>query len=102
MILVTGGAGYIGSVTAERLLERGYQVLILDNLSRGYADAVPPQAKLIRGDTSDITLLASLFREHQVRAVMHFAAFALVGESVEKPELYYRNNVIGSLTLIEA
>jgi UDP-glucose 4-epimerase len=102
MILVTGGAGYIGSVTAERLLERGYQVLILDNLSRGHADAVPPQAKLIRGDTSDESLLANLFREHQVRAVMHFAAFALVGESVEKPELYYRNNVIGSLTLIEA
>ncbi len=100
-ILVTGGAGYIGSITAERLLERGHRVVILDNLSRGYADAVPSGAHFIQGDISDRALVRSLCREHQVRAVMHFAAFALVGESVQAPELYYRNNVIGSLCLIE-
>ena len=100
-ILVTGGAGYIGSITAERLIERGERVVVLDNLSRGYADAVPAGAQFIQGDTSDRPLVRSLCREHQVRAVMHFAAFALVGESVQAPELYYRNNVIGSLCLIE-
>ncbi len=100
-VLVTGGAGYIGSVAAERLLERGERVIILDNLSRGHRDAVPPGALLVEGDTADRNLVRSLLREHPVRAVMHFAAFALVGESVEFPELYYRNNVIGSLSLIE-
>jgi len=100
-VLVTGGAGYIGSVAAERLLERGEQVIILDNLSRGHRDAAPPGALLVEGDTADRDRVRSLLREHPVRAVMHFAAFALVGESVELPELYYRNNVIGSLSLIE-
>jgi UDP-glucose 4-epimerase len=100
-VLVTGGAGYIGSVAAERLLERGEPVVVLDNLSRGFEDAVPRGARFIEGDIADRGLLRSLFREHSVRAVMHFAAFALVGESVQTPEIYYRNNVIGSLTLIE-
>ncbi|HYM12721.1 MAG TPA: UDP-glucose 4-epimerase GalE [Bryobacterales bacterium] len=100
-VLVTGGAGYIGSVAAERLVERGERVVIVDNLSRGHRDAVPPGAQFVEGDIADRPLLRALLAEHSVRAVMHFAAFALVGESVEKPELYYRNNVIGSLTLIE-
>ncbi len=100
-VLVTGGAGYIGSVTAERLLERGQGVIVLDNLSRGYRDAVPQGARFIEGDTADRDGLRRLFRDHPVRAVMHFAAYALVGESVQEPGLYYRNNVIGSLTLIE-
>jgi UDP-glucose 4-epimerase len=100
-ILVTGGAGYIGSVTAERLLAGGKKVIVLDNLSRGYRDAVPAGAGFIRGDVADRELLRSLFREHAIGAVMHFAAFALVGESVQAPELYYRNNVVGSLNLIE-
>ena len=100
-ILVTGGAGYIGSITAERLLAGGERVVVLDNLSRGYADAVPAGAVLVQGDISDRGLLRSLFRDHHVRAVMHFAAYALVGESMQQPELYYRNNVIASLTLIE-
>ncbi len=100
-ILVTGGAGYIGSVAAERLLERGHHVIVLDNLFRGYLDAVPPGARFIEGDVTERKLLRSLFRDQPVSAVMHFAALALVGESVEHPELYYRNNVIGSLTLIE-
>jgi UDP-glucose 4-epimerase len=100
-VLVTGGAGYIGSVVAERLLSRGEQVVILDNLSRGHRDAVPSGAAFVAGDTSDRDLIRALLREHGVRAVMHFAAYALVGESMEQPELYYRNNVIGSLILIE-
>lgn len=100
-ILVTGGAGYIGSIVAERLLGRGERVVVLDNLSRGHRDAVPEAAVFVRGDTADRDLLRSLFREHRIRAVMHFAAYALVGESMEQPELYYRNNVIGSLVLIE-
>lgn len=100
-VLVTGGAGYIGSIAAEKLLERGHQVVVLDNLSRGHADAVPRGARFIQGEIADRALVGSICREHQVRAVMHFAAFALVGESVQAPELYYRNNVIGSLTLIE-
>ncbi|MBI3665600.1 MAG: UDP-glucose 4-epimerase GalE [Acidobacteria bacterium] len=100
-ILVTGGAGYIGSVAVERLLRRGERVVVLDNLSRGYADAVPAGAVFIQGDIADRDLLRTLFREHAIQAVVHFAALALVGESVAAPELYYRNNVIGSLTLIE-
>ncbi len=100
-VLVTGGAGYIGSVVAERLLARGQTVVVLDNLCRGHRDAVPAGARFIQGNIDDRPLLADLVRAERVRAVMHFAAFALVGESVEKPELYYRNNVIGSLALIE-
>jgi UDP-glucose 4-epimerase len=100
-ILVTGGAGYIGSITAERLLARGERVVVLDNLSRGHADAVPAGAVLVHGDIGDRDLLRGLFRDHHVRAVMHFAAYALVGESMQHPGLYYRNNVIASLTLIE-
>ncbi len=100
-ILVTGGAGYIGSIVAERLLSGGERVVVLDNLTRGHADAVPAGAVLIRGDIGDRDLLRGLFGDHRVRAVMHFAAYALVGESMQQPELYYRNNVIASLTLIE-
>jgi len=100
-VLVTGGAGYIGSVVAEKLLDRGERVVILDNLSRGHADAAPREAAFERGDIADRETLRSLFARWPVRAVMHFAAYALVGESVEVPELYYRNNVVGSLILIE-
>jgi len=100
-VLVTGGAGYIGSITAERLLGGGERVVVLDNLSRGHQDAVPGGAVLVQGDISDRDLLRGLFRDHRVRAVMHFAAYALVGESMQQPELYYRNNVIASLILIE-
>jgi UDP-glucose 4-epimerase len=100
-VLVTGGAGYIGSVAVERLLKRGWPVVVLDNLSRGHRDAVPDGARFVQGDTADRELVGRLLRQHRVQAVMHFAAFALVGESVEVPELYYRNNVMGSLALIE-
>lgn len=100
-ILVTGGAGYVGSITVRRLLAAGHEVIVYDNLSRGHAEAVPP-GLLVVGDLTDEERLADLMRERQVEAVMHFAALALVGESVQHPERYYRNNVVGSFHLLEA
>ncbi len=102
-ILVTGGAGYIGSHAVKVLQQVGYQVLILDNLVYGHQDiAETLGAELIVGDTNDRTLLDQLFRDRQISAVMHFAAYAYVGESVTQPDKYYRNNVVGTLTLLEA
>ncbi|BAZ45464.1 UDP-glucose 4-epimerase [Chondrocystis sp. NIES-4102] len=102
-ILVTGGAGYIGSHSVLKLQEEGYEVVVLDNLVYGHQDIVENvlKAKLIVGDTSDRTLLKQVFSEHQIEAVMHFAAYAYVGESVTKPAKYYQNNVVGTLTLLE-
>ena len=102
MILVTGGAGYIGGVCAERLLARSYPVCVLDNLSRGYRDAVPEGAVFLEADLADRAALARAFREHPIEAVMHFAAYALVGESMERPNLYFRNNFANALNLLEA
>jgi UDP-glucose-4-epimerase GalE len=99
-ILITGGAGYIGSHTLRFLLERGHEVWALDNLSAGHAQAVHP-GRLLRGDLNDLESLHSVFRAHRFDAVIHFAASSLVGESAEFPERYYRNNVIGSLQLFE-
>src|SRR5437762_1786556 len=100
-ILVTGGAGYVGSHCLRALLAGGHEAVVYDNLSRGHRGAVPA-GLLVEGDLADEAKLASLLREQKVEAVMHFAALALVGESVEKPELYYRNNVLGSFHLLEA
>lgn len=102
-ILVTGGAGYIGSHAVLALQKAGYQVVILDNLVYGHRDIVEIlQVELVIGDTSDRALLDSLFSRLNITAVMHFAAYAYVGESVENPAKYYRNNVLGTLTLLEA
>ncbi|MGF1512113.1 MAG: UDP-glucose 4-epimerase GalE [Elainellaceae cyanobacterium] len=103
-ILVTGGAGYIGSHAVMSLQQAGYQVIILDNLEYGHEDLVKTVLKtpLIVGDTSDRELLDRLFAEHDIAAVMHFAAYLFVGESVTDPAKYYRNNVVGTLTLLEA
>lgn len=103
-ILVTGGAGYIGSHAVLALQRAGYQVVILDNLVYGHQDIVENVLKteLVVGDTNDRTLLDNLFQTHDIAAVMHFAAYAYVGESVGDPAKYYRNNVIGTLTLLEA
>ncbi len=100
-ILVTGGAGYVGSHAARLLTREGHRVWIYDNLSRGHA-AATQGLPLVRGELSDRELLARTMREHQIEAVMHFAAFALVGESVTDPNLYYENNVVGSLRLLQA
>lgn len=103
-ILVTGGAGYIGSHAVLALKNAGYEVIVLDNLSNGHRELVEEvlQVKLIVGDTSDRTLLNNIFTTHNIAAVMHFAAYIAVGESVTDPAKYYRNNVIGTLTLLEA
>lgn len=103
-VLVTGGAGYIGSQAVLSLQRRGYRVIVLDNLVYGHQDLVASvlKAELIVGDTGDRPLLDQIFADHKIDAVMHFAAYAYVGESVTAPGKYYRNNVVGTLTLLEA
>lgn len=103
-ILVTGGAGYIGSHAVLALQRAGYQVVILDNLVYGHKDIVEQvlQTELIVGDTSDRALVDNLLSTHDIAAVMHFAAYAYVGESVSQPAKYYHNNFIGTFTLLEA
>ena len=103
-ILVTGGAGYIGSHAVLVLQRAGYEVIVLDNLVHGHREFVENvfQVKLIVGDTSARALLDNLFATYPIAAVMHFAAYIAVGESVAKPAEYYHNNVVGTLTLLEA
>ncbi len=103
-ILVTGGAGYIGSHAVKALQEQGFQVIILDNLVYGHSDLseVNLPAKLVVGDISDRHFLDRLFSTTKIDAVMHFAAYAYVGESVTDPSKYYWNNVVGTLTLLDA
>lgn len=100
VILVTGGAGYIGSHTVKELRKRGYKVLVYDNLSTGHQWAVRKD-ELIKGELGDQALIQHILHEKKPLAVMHFAASALVGESIEKPEFYFRNNVINTLNLLE-
>jgi UDP-glucose 4-epimerase len=103
-ILVTGGAGYIGSHSVLSLQKAGYEVIVLDNLVYGHQDLVETvlKVKLIVGSTCDRSLLREIFTKYQIDAVMHFAAYAYVGESVTQPAKYYNNNVVGTLTLLEA
>ena len=103
-ILVTGGAGYIGAHAVLALQKAGYQVIVLDNLSYGHPELIQDrlQAELLVADISDRAFLDNLFATRQIDAVMHFAAFIAVGESVQEPAKYYRNNVVGTLTLLEA
>ncbi|HTH96033.1 MAG TPA: UDP-glucose 4-epimerase GalE [Stellaceae bacterium] len=101
-VLVTGGAGYIGSHVAWALIDAGYRVVVLDNLSYGRRIAVPPPAVFIEGNVGDRELVESIIREHEVSAVMHFAGSVLVHESVEKPLDYYRNNTVNSHALLMA
>jgi UDP-glucose 4-epimerase len=101
-VLVTGGAGYIGSVVAGELLQAGYAVVVFDNLSRGYRQAVPKNADLVVGDLADRADLDRLFRSQTIDAVMHFAALIEAGESMKTPESFFRNNTANALTLLEA
>jgi UDP-glucose 4-epimerase len=102
-ILVTGGAGYIGSHTVKLLKNKGYDILVLDNLIYGHEDfATKLNVSLIKGDLSDRQLLDQVFTEHNIEAVIHFAAYAYVGESMSNPAKYYRNNVVSTLNLLEA
>ena len=102
MILVTGGAGYIGSVTAELLRARGEGVVILDNLDRGHRDAVAPEVPFYHGNIGDRDLVERIAREHDIEACIHFAALAYVGESVTDPARYFNNNVEQGIALLNA
>ena len=100
-VLVTGGAGYIGSHAAKALHRAGYRVVVYDNFVAGHRGAVK-YGELVTGDITDLALLRETLRQHDIFAVMHFAAFLDVGESVREPAKYYRNNVCGALTVLEA
>ncbi|AEV19735.1 UDP-glucose 4-epimerase GalE [Geobacillus sp. G4] len=101
MILVCGGAGYIGSHAVYRLLEKGERVVVVDNLQTGHREAVHPDAVFCQGDIRDRDFLREVFRQHDIEAVIHFAANSLVGESMEEPLKYYDNNVYGTQVLLE-
>lgn len=101
-ILVLGGAGYIGSHTALELIRGGRDVVIADNLITGYKKAVPAKARFYQGDIRDFEFLNDLFQKEKIEAVIHFAAFSLVGESVHEPLKYYDNNLYGTKVLLDA
>jgi UDP-glucose 4-epimerase len=100
-LLVTGGAGYIGSIVSRRLLDAGHEVVVLDNLERGYREAIAPQARFVHADLREAAQVHAALGEG-FDGVLHFAALALVAESVSNPERYYRTNVQGTLNLLEA
>jgi UDP-glucose 4-epimerase len=100
-ILVVGGAGYIGSHMVKALLEADFEVLVLDNLSTGYRELLTG-GTFVQGSLGDNELIDHLFQEHRIDAVMHFAAFSLVGESVQNPLKYYRNNIAETVSLVDA
>src|SRR5207302_1449361 len=101
-ILVVGGAGYIGSVCAELLLDEGHSVAIFDNLSEGHRAALDPRAEFFEGDLQDRQSIEKALRKQKPDAVMHFAANALVGESMQNPSKYFRNNIANGLNLLDA
>jgi len=101
-ILVTGGAGYIGSVLVEQLVARNHTVTVYDNLSKGHRDAVDPEASFVQGDVSDRGLLTEALDRNEIESVIHMAASSLVGESVQFPEKYHQNNVVAGQVLLEA
>jgi UDP-glucose 4-epimerase len=101
-VFVTGGAGYIGSICVEELLNAGHEVTVFDNLSEGHRSAVDPRARFVEGDLNDRALLDRSLPESGAEAVMHFAANALVGESMENPGKYFRNNVANAQNLLDA
>lgn len=99
-ILVTGGAGYIGSVISEELVKQGYAVWVYDNLSKGHRESLAEGAQFVKGDIADEILLRKTFQENGIEAVIHMAASSLVGESVTEPQKYYENNVASGLKLL--
>ncbi len=101
-ILVTGGAGYIGSHTVYKLIEQGNDVVVIDSLQTGYKQAIHPQARFYQGDIRDEKFLNDVFSKEEIEAVIHFAANSLVGESMTNPLKYYDNNVYGTKVLLQA
>lgn len=101
-VFVTGGAGYIGSITVEQLIKAGESVVVFDNLYQGHRAAVHPDAVFVQGDLADRAAVDAAIAEHRPDGIMHFASYTLVGESVQKPFLYLRDNIINGLNLIES
>ena len=101
-VLVTGGAGYIGSVVTEELLNDGHEVVVYDSLYKGHRDALDTRAKFVEGDLADVERVTKTLQNHPIEAVIHMAADSLVGESVEHPAKYFHNNVVNGLKLLDA
>lgn len=101
-VLVTGGAGYVGSTTAERLIDSGHDVVVYDSLLRGHREAVPPAATLVVGDIGDGAALEKALRDHHIEAVLHCAGLAQVGESVAEPDRYFQTNVVSGPKMLDA
>jgi len=101
-ILVTGGAGYIGSVCVEELIKLNHEVIVIDNLQEGHREAVSPEASFYQGDIGNSALLDEIFRHHDIEAVMHFAAETLIEVSMRDPQIFFKNNIVNGLTLLEA
>src|SRR5215468_773001 len=101
-VLVTGGAGYIGSVVVEQLIKHGHDVVVYDNLSKGHAAAIAPEASLVKTDLSDRDMLVRALDRNRIEAVIHMAASSRVGESVENPHLYFSNNISAGVSLLDA
>ncbi|MCS6875170.1 MAG: GDP-mannose 4,6-dehydratase, partial [Pyrinomonadaceae bacterium] len=101
-VLVTGGAGYIGSVLTEKLLKNGFSVVVYDNLSTGSLDNLSEGVEFFHGDILDRQKLREIFLRHKFEAVFHLASCSIVSESVENPLKYYRNNLVGGINLLEA
>lgn len=101
-ILVTGGAGYIGSIAVECLIKAGEEVVVFDNLYQGHRDAVHPEAVFVEGDLADKTAVETTIATHKPDGIMHFASYTLVGESMERPFLYLRDNIVNGLNLLES
>ncbi len=100
-ILVTGAAGYIGSIAVERLLAEGFDVIALDNLQQGHRQALNPDAHFVQADLADLAILGDIFSHHRIHAVMHFAANSLVGESITNPQKYFNTNLVYGLNLLD-
>ncbi len=100
-VLVLGGAGYIGSHAVYQLIDQGYKVVVIDNLQTGHEQAIHPQATFYKGDIREREFLTSVFQREKIEGVLHFAANSLVGESMEKPLMYFDNNVYGTQVLLE-
>ena len=101
-VLVTGGAGYVGSVSVDALIDAGHAVVVLDDVTTGHAGAVHPGARLVRGSYGDEALVRGLLADEGIEAILHCAARSLVGESMQDPARYYRDNVAGGIALLEA
>src|SRR5262245_45944592 len=101
-VLVTGGAGYIGSVVVERLISQNHNAVVYDNLSKGHIAAIAPEAIFVEGDLTEKEKLLLTMERQRIEAVIHLAASSQVGESVENPHLYFTNNITAGLTLLDA